>query len=661
MKDSQRNKIIKIGAQTKFFSIIQRINSIEEENIYIIIDDNSLVLLEYPVSRIRIIKENTDKINKNLIIITDIDKVALSAQYLSLKVLPSSALNDLSSKSENVNFVKNYEKVKLIKPVSDIVVQTKEEAREQNKLRKTIEKQNTSILKLKNKANINKGINLKGFSFSNISNIKKIYNLNINSKSKFRKIDLDEIINEYEKKFGSARQVRLKDISRYPGLFKEYIASFDKSSFYDIFDKLPIAFFIEKFPLFWLLRKMGIGRPSFPVLFLSFVFVFMGIFFFVQMQLPSTVITVTPKTIEEVVPYDFVASTSVSTPNFEKNIIPSQVLEETYEQEFTIATTGKEEAKTHAEGFIDIINKHSSQPQVFVQNTRFINEDGILFRLIDKVVVPGAKIEGSRVVEPGRITAEVRADDVGEIFNIKSSDFAIPGLRGSDRYGNFEAKSTSDMTGGFDGARSVVMQEDFDKLKSKASEEMYSVVEEQLYKGIPSQFYVIPETLKTDWADVELSAEVGEPADQLKVKFIARSRVFLIKEEHANQAFEMYIANKETKSLDGFEPGTRREIDYTLRNRNFGTGVAELTMEGVQSFRKIVDIDAFTEKILGKKDTDLHNILKNSSDFQRSSFSFWPFWNNRVSSNREDVEIRIEYVDDQEEKQKEKKEQENQE
>ena len=145
---------------------------------------------------------------------------------------------------------------------------------------------------------------------------------------------------------------------------------------------------------------------------------------------------------------------------------------------------------------MDIINKHSSQPQVLVQNTRFINEDGILFRLIDKVVVPGAKIEGSRVVEPGRITAEVRADDVGEVFNIKPSDFAIPGLRGSDRYGNFEAKSTSDMTGGFDGARSIVAQEDFDKLKSKASEEMYSIVEEKLYKDIPSQFYVIPETLK---------------------------------------------------------------------------------------------------------------------------------------------------------------------
>ena len=334
MEDSQRNKIIKIGAQTKFFSIIQRMNTIEEENIYLIIDNNSLVLLEYPASRMRIIKENTDKINKNLIIITDINEIALAAQYLSLKVLPSSALNDLSSKSEDVNFVKNYEKAKPIKPVSDIVVQTKEEAREQNKLRKTIERQNNNILKLKNKTNINQGINFsKGFNFksfnlSNISNIKKIYNLNINSKSKFGKIDLDELINEYEKKFGSSRQVRLRDISRYPGLFKEYIASFGKNSFYDIFDKLPIAFFIEKFPLFWLLRKMGIGRPSFPILFLSFVFVFMGIFFFVQMQLPSTVITVTPKTIEEVVPYDFVASTSVSTPNFEKNIIPSQVVEE---------------------------------------------------------------------------------------------------------------------------------------------------------------------------------------------------------------------------------------------------------------------------------------------------------------------------------------------
>ena len=37
--------------------------------------------------------------------------------------------------------------------------------------------------------------------------------------------------------------------------------------------------------------------------------------------------------------------------------------------------------------------------------------------------------------------------------------------------------------------------------------------------------------------------------------------------------------------------------------------------------------------------------------FRDQVFSFWPFWNNKVSSNREDVEIRIEHVEDQKEKQ----------
>ncbi|MBU2028468.1 hypothetical protein KJ761_01080, partial [Patescibacteria group bacterium] len=131
-------------------------------------------------------------------------------------------------------------------------------------------------------------------------------------------------------------------------------------------------------------------------------------------------------------------------------VIPAKTLAVSEELIYSFNATGeKSSLSKKAKGAITIYNEYGPQSQPLVATTRFLSQDGKLFRLVKNVVVPGVIKTGTET-KPGAIEAEVVADETGESFNIGPASFTIPGFKdsGNNKYTKFYAKSFKAMTGG---------------------------------------------------------------------------------------------------------------------------------------------------------------------------------------------------------------------
>ncbi len=148
-------------------------------------------------------------------------------------------------------------------------------------------------------------------------------------------------------------------------------------------------------------------------------------------------------------------------------------------QAVSVPATGEEEVELKAHGKIVVYNNFSSAPQRLISRTRFESPEGLIYRIPESVVVPGKS--GSN---PGSIEVEVFADETGDKYNIKKTDFTVPGFKDDKaRYAGFYARSSTDMEGGFVGKRKTVS----DDQKSTALKNARDVAKAGLEKDLKAK------------------------------------------------------------------------------------------------------------------------------------------------------------------------------
>src|SRR3989344_117301 len=124
-----------------------------------------------------------------------------------------------------------------------------------------------------------------------------------------------------------------------------------------------------------------------------------------------------------------------------------------FEDSAVVAAEGTEEVQAKARGNITVMNNYSATPVKLIKNTRFETPDGLIFRILSEVNVPGKK-----GTSPGELSVEVVADAAGEKYNIAPTlRFTLPGLKSTpSMYADVSARSSEAMSGGFVGVRPVI-------------------------------------------------------------------------------------------------------------------------------------------------------------------------------------------------------------
>ncbi len=365
-------------------------------------------------------------------------------------------------------------------------------------------------------------------------------------------------------------------------------------------------------------------------------FVFAGVLAY--LTLPKAEITLFPYS--EEIEFSLLGSGAkdVSSVDSSLNEIPLQEIsiKETGQKEFP--ATGEEQLERKARGTITIYNEYSSSPQTLVATTRFASPEGKIFRIFEKVIVPGASINEGKIVASS-IEVEVVADQPGEEYNIEPSNFTIPGFKGTAKYSGFYGKSEASMSGGSTKKVKIILEKDIEEAKKSLSEDLVEAAKGTFQEQIPDHLQIIDQAVKEETEIVSLSAEAGDQAEKaiLELEATAQALLYnpsdisqLIEAELAEQISEERMSLSETRKVDWQEI----EIDWEKKEANF-------TLEVRQRIASEIDIAQLKSDLAGKNETEVRRYLVSRPEIESAQIMFWPFWVKRIPLQQDRIEIKI--------------------
>ena len=365
------------------------------------------------------------------------------------------------------------------------------------------------------------------------------------------------------------------------------------------------------------------------------VFVLTATFIF-----PKADIAIKPARERAQLSIDVIFDTGAKAVDFEGNTVPSQIFKMTkaVSQEFT--ATKEEDISKKATGIITIYNAYSSQSQALVKTTRFEAPDGKIFRLLNTVTVPAAKIEGGSIMASS-IDAEVIADVAGESYNITPSDFTIPGFKGTDKYKGFYGKSKLAMKGGLVKKGLVVGQEDVSKAETLLKEKLLTEAKDELKKQMGEEFILINESLTADITENVSQPAVGDPADKFTLTLKALAQGFAYKKKDLGDLVEEKIALKVSDKRLTL-PDTRTET-FTSNDINFTSGKSNFTLAVEEDISWKIDEVRLKEVLSGKNESEAKQAVALFPEIDSAKFSLWPFWITRIPKDIRKIEIGVDY------------------
>jgi hypothetical protein len=152
-----------------------------------------------------------------------------------------------------------------------------------------------------------------------------------------------------------------------------------------------------------------------------------------------TEIVIQPEVTEFAVKEDVV---SRATGSLQENEVRGAVLVEKITEKTLVEVEGRELVESVAVVSVEVCQDYTAGSNPYVQGSRFVSDDGLLFRANEKFTVPGTG-------EGGCVEIEITADEAGEEYNLaEGSVLHLPGLQGTAVYENVTGTSVGLVTEG---------------------------------------------------------------------------------------------------------------------------------------------------------------------------------------------------------------------
>ncbi|MFA4817249.1 MAG: hypothetical protein WC608_00825 [Parcubacteria group bacterium] len=307
--------------------------------------------------------------------------------------------------------------------------------------------------------------------------------------------------------------------------------------------------------------------------------------------------------------------------------IPAKTVSQNVEVAKNFNASGDKSAsnqKTH--GIITIYNEYSNATQPLVATTRFLSENGKLFRLVKTVIVPGTSTVGGEV-KPGAVEAEVIADESGEAYNIEPAKFTIPGFQGSgnDKYTKFYAKSSKAMTGGKSGPGSVktVTENDIANAKNSIADDIRAKAREQIKNEFGENSVVLDDALNIENITYSSSANSGEIAENFTLTTKAKaSAVIFNQSDVLKLAAGQINKNKDKNAALVSEDAVVLEFGKT--DVDFAKGTVLIRVHVTGKTTDMLDVSNLKKGILGKSEDDFKAYLKQYNQITGAEIEYWP-------------------------------------
>jgi len=329
--------------------------------------------------------------------------------------------------------------------------------------------------------------------------------------------------------------------------------------------------------------------------------------------------------------------------NFVAKVIPGRVFEKEKLVSESFPATGTFLKEEKAKGTIKVYNEYSTAGQVLIATTRFVSADGKLFRTPIKIIIPGGRYEGGKLVA-GEIDIEVVADQAGPDYNIGATTFSIPGFAGDPRYTKFYAKSFEAMKGGSREQGSRVTEEDLTKAKNSVVQSAKTECERLLREGLASgeysaEYSFLENSLQTEIVETFSKTLAGDEAESFNYQAKAKSKTLIFKKDDFENFAKDFIFSNLSESKDFYEDSLAIKSEPETINLDSGKIILSLEISG--KTYAAVDVFNLKQALRDKSLLESKIFLENQPYVTKAKVALWPFWVRKVPQNLEKINFNL--------------------
>jgi hypothetical protein len=328
----------------------------------------------------------------------------------------------------------------------------------------------------------------------------------------------------------------------------------------------------------------------------------------------------------------FKKSPAEISPVGEQVILPLYDFKKSFSYSQDYPATGEGEASSYSRGIITVFNEAAEIPQVLVARTRFESPDGKIFRIQERVVLPGYTSSG-----PGVLEVEAVADKPGPDYNIGPARFSIPGFAGTAKFEKIYGVPKERFSGGASGPAKIVTAEDIKSAKEKIAEHAFEKARAEITKEIPENLKLLDKAIKLD-LDKTTASAVGE-VEKTKATITGSLTILVFDENELRKAISNKMA--EDQQIKADLTSASYQIFYENPEIDLNNLEMRLTAKVRRDIKAIVDTLEFKQKIAGKSIEDLKKELLKIEGVQKISVSIWPFWVKEAPKNIDAIRIEV--------------------
>ncbi len=368
------------------------------------------------------------------------------------------------------------------------------------------------------------------------------------------------------------------------------------------------------------------------VLFLAAFFIYWA--FYIA---PSATINIFTKKIDWNTQITLTVNKGVNQPDVSSLQIPGEILNVPVNAVLQFTPTGKKYLERKASGTATIYNAFSSTPQVLVATTRLQAPNGKIYRLVNKITVPGAIVSGGKITPSSLPNVPIIADKAGPDYNSGAIEkLSIPGFLGTPRYNGFYASIPSGVSGGFIGDGLYPTDSDVAKAKSQVQSAIADALSTKLLTQIPEGDTYIPSTVSTSTIKITVNTNVNSD-NQFSATGDGQEQVVVFKESDIVGVLRNLAQKNASLPQDYVEQS--KTIQYQNPTVDWKLGKMTLPINYSAVYWHPIDPDQIKSAIVGKSSSDLKNYVLNLPGVDKVSASFNPFWVGGVTSDLNKINV----------------------
>lgn len=334
------------------------------------------------------------------------------------------------------------------------------------------------------------------------------------------------------------------------------------------------------------------------------------------------------------------ADKAVGSVDVQRNAIPGEMF--TQEKNFTqsFPASSRQNVSQKASGTIRIVNAYGAQSQPLVATTRFMTEDGKIYRLTQAVTVPAARVENGQVI-PTSIEANVEADQPGEAYNLSGNRrLAIPGFQGTPKYTGFYGELIR-IDGGLIGERAVPTAQDIEQAKQRVTDTLKASFSNSALNR-PNGLVILPDASQIEIKTLTVSSST-DAAGNFTVLGEAILQAVAFRESDIKEFIENTANQELSREADSPQLVFREfTIEYPQVQADFAQGTLQLTARATGVLAPMFSAEEFIPKMLGKDLDEVRAMTAQLPGLDQAKISIWPFWLSSLPETESRIHLTVE-------------------